>query len=186
VTAGQFISVADVSGGKLIFTPAANANGSNYANFTFRVQDNGGTVSGGVDTDSTARTVTINVTSVNDAPAGTSGTLTAVKNTAYKFKAADFGFTDPNDNPANTLLAVKIALPPSAGIIQDNGIAVTMNQFISAADIATGKLVFTPNSNLVGGPFFLCKFQVEDNGGTANGGVNLDPTAKILDVKITG
>ena len=54
----------------LMFTPAANANGTAYASFTFQVQDDGGTANGGVDLDQSANTITINVTSVNDAPAG--------------------------------------------------------------------------------------------------------------------
>ena len=86
-----------------MFTPAANANGTGYASFTFQVQDNGGTANGGVDLDQTANTMTINVTAVNDAPAGTDNTVTADEDTAYIFAAADFGFTDPNDTPANAL-----------------------------------------------------------------------------------
>ena len=34
-----------------MFTPAANANGTAYASFTFQVQDDGGTANGGVDLD---------------------------------------------------------------------------------------------------------------------------------------
>ena len=45
--------VADITAGKLVFTPAANANGAGYASFTFQVQDDGGTANGGVDLDPT-------------------------------------------------------------------------------------------------------------------------------------
>ena len=68
VTAGDSVIGADITGGKLVFTPAANANGAGYASFTFQVQDDGGTANGGVDLDPSANTMTINVTSVNDAP----------------------------------------------------------------------------------------------------------------------
>ncbi len=57
----------------LVFTPAANANGDGYATFEFTVQDDGGTLNGGVDTDPTANTITIDVTPVNDAPSFTKG-----------------------------------------------------------------------------------------------------------------
>ena len=70
VTAGQFITVADITAGNLVFTPAANANGTAYASFTFQVQDDGGTANGGVDLDPTANALTIDVTAVNDAPSG--------------------------------------------------------------------------------------------------------------------
>src|SRR5262249_8231371 len=43
------------------FTPANGASGLNYANFTFQVQDDGGTANGGVDLDPTANTITFNV-----------------------------------------------------------------------------------------------------------------------------
>ena len=81
VTAGQFVSVADITAGQLVFTPAANANGTGYASFTFQVQDNGGTANGGVDLDPTPNTITVNVTSVNDAPAGTDKTVTTLEDT---------------------------------------------------------------------------------------------------------
>jgi hypothetical protein len=93
VTAGQFVSAADISAGKLLFTPAANANGAGYASFTFQVQDDGGTTNGGVDGDPTPRTMTVNVTNVNDAPQGTSHTVTTLEDTPYTFATSDFGKT---------------------------------------------------------------------------------------------
>src|SRR5439155_272457 len=125
VTAGQFISATDITAGKLVFTPAANANGTGYASLTFQVQDNGGTGNGGVDTDQSPNTITINVTSVNDAPAGTDKSVQIHKNGSHTFVAADFGFTDPNDSPANNLLAVKITTLPATGSLKDNGVNVT-------------------------------------------------------------
>ena len=55
------------------------------------------------------------MTAVNDAPAGTNNTVTTLEDTQYTFTAADFGFTDPNDSPANALTAVKITTMPGAG-----------------------------------------------------------------------
>ncbi len=185
VTAGQFISVADISAGNLIFTPAANANGAGYANFTFQVQDDGGTANGGVNTDPTPKTLTVDVTSVNDAPVGTSGTVTTLEDHAYTFAASNFGFTDPNDNPANNLAAVEITTLPIAGSLTDHGVAVTAGQFISVADISAGNLVFTPAANANGAGYASFTFQVQDDGGTANGGVNTDPTPKTLTVDVT-
>ncbi|WP_444436209.1 retention module-containing protein [Pseudomonas sp. A6] len=60
VTQGQVIAAADL--GKLAFTPAANANGNNYASFTFSVKDSNGAF------DSTPNKLTVNVTPVNDDP----------------------------------------------------------------------------------------------------------------------
>ena len=43
-------------------TPAANATGTPYDSFLFKVQDDGGTANGGANLDSISRTMTINVT----------------------------------------------------------------------------------------------------------------------------
>ncbi|ROH83775.1 hypothetical protein ED236_12265, partial [Pseudomethylobacillus aquaticus] len=69
VTAGQSVSVTDITANKLSFAPALNANGTGYASFTFQVQDNGGTP--GTDLDPVANTITFDVTAVNDAPVAT-------------------------------------------------------------------------------------------------------------------
>ncbi|MDO8955221.1 MAG: cadherin-like domain-containing protein [Gammaproteobacteria bacterium] len=185
VTAGQVISAANIASGLLRFTPAAHANGAGNASFTFQVQDNGGTANGGVDQDASANTITVNVTSVNDAPAGTNKTITTLEDTAYTFTAADFGFTDPNDSPANTLSGVRISSLPATGSLTLNGVAVTVNQVISAANINSGLLRFTPVSNANGAGNASFTFRVQDNGGTANGGINLDGSANTITFNVT-
>jgi hypothetical protein len=185
VTAGQFVSATDVAANKLKFTPAANARGAGYASFTFQVQDDGGTANGGVDLDPTPRTITVDVTSVNDAPAGASKTVTTLEDTDYTFAALDFGFTDANDSPANALLAVKVTTLPAAGTLKLNGVAVTAGQFVSATDVAANKLKFTPALNARGAGYASFTFQVQDDGGTANGGVDLDPTSRTITVDVT-
>src|SRR5207344_825757 len=184
VTAGQFIPVADIVAGLLKFTPAANANGAAYASFTFQVQDNGGTANGGVDLDQSPNTITVNVTSVNDAPAGTDKTITTLEDTTYTFTAADFGITDLNDNPANALSAVKISTLPAAGSLKDNGVAVTAGQFVSVSDISAGLLKFTPAANASGAGYASFTFQVQDNGGTTNGGVDLDGSPNTITIDV--
>ena len=171
VTANQSIAVADL--GKLVFTPAANANGTGYASIGFKVQDNGGTANGGVDT-SAAATLTINVTPVNDAPTGTSKALTMLEDGSKVFSAADFGFTDAD---GNTLKAVLITTLPKAGTLKLNGVSVTANQSIAVADL--GKLVFTPAANANGTGYASIGFKVQDNGGTANGGVDTSAAATL-------
>ena len=60
VVPGQLISAGDL--GKLVFSPEANANGSNYAQISFSLQDSNGAF------DTSPNTLQINVTPVNDAP----------------------------------------------------------------------------------------------------------------------
>ena len=180
VVAGNFIPVADITGNKLVFTPAANASGTPHATFTFQVQDDGGTVSGGVDLDQIANTITVNVTARNDAPSGTNKTVTTTEEVAYTLVQADFGFSDPSDSPANTLTAVRITTLPLVGPLRNNGVAVVAGSSIPVADIIANKLVFTPVLNGNGSPYATFTFQVQDNGGTANSGADLDPSANTI------
>src|SRR5258705_350830 len=128
----------------------------------FRSQDNGGTAGSGVDLDPTANTMTINVTSVNDAPSGANNTVTTNEDTAYTFTAADFGFNHTNNSPTNALLAVKNTTLPSEGTLSDNGVAVTLGQFVSVTDINGGLLKFTPAPNANVSPETTSPFQVQD------------------------
>src|SRR5205085_1929079 len=159
-------------------TPAANANGSTA--FSFQVQDDGGTANGGVNLDQSANTLTVNITSVNDAPAGTDGSVTTLEDTAKVLTAANFGFTDTNDSPANALAAVEITTLPGSGSLALNGVAVTAGQLVSVADINAGLLVYTPAANANGSTAF--SFQVQYDCATPYGGVNLDQSANTLTV----
>jgi VCBS repeat-containing protein len=165
---GQLI--LDNNTGLFIYTPPLNFNDTD----TFTYVANDGT------NDSNIATVTITVNAVNDAPSGTDNTVTTNEDTNYTFTVADFGFTDPNDTPANVLQAVRIATLPEAGTLTNDGVAVIAGQSISVTDLNGGKLVFTPAANANGSPYTSFTFQVQDNGGTANGGVDLDATANTM------
>jgi VCBS repeat-containing protein len=62
VTAGQVIAVSDITGGHLVFTPTADANGTGYASLTFSIRDSHSTY------DRAPNTLAFNLTAVNDAP----------------------------------------------------------------------------------------------------------------------
>ena len=113
-------------------------------------------------------TITVNVTAVNDPPSGANNTVTTLEDTAYTFTAADFGFSDPNDSPANGLLAVRISTLPTPGTLRLTGVAVTAGQSITLANITAG-LFFTPVIDANGLNYASFTFQVQDDGGTANG-----------------
>jgi Ca2+-binding RTX toxin-like protein len=92
------------------------------------------------------------------------------------FASADFGFSDPD---SNHLLAVKLDTLPSLGTLTDNGVAVTPGQVVSVADITGGKLIYHAPAISTAAHVDLT-FQVQDDGGTANGGIDLDPTPNDL------
>ena len=184
ITAGQSVLASSISGGNLKFTPAANANGASYASFTFQVQDDGGTVNSGNDLDPSPNTMTINVTAVNDPPTGTSTAVTILEEGQYVFASADFGFSDPNDVPPNTLSAVRITTLPVAGSLTLSGSGVSAGQLIAVANINAGNLKFTPVVNGNGSPYATFTFQVRDTGGTTNGGIDLDPTPRTFTINV--
>src|SRR5205807_327025 len=111
-----------------------DASGVGYAAFTFQVKDNGGTTAGGVDLDPNAKTITFNVTSVNDPPMGTDARFLVVPGTVHTFSASDFGFSDPTDVPPNVLASVIIVSLPLKGALTLNGVAVTAGQEIAGPD----------------------------------------------------
>ena len=161
--------------GTLNYIAAANFTGTDTVTYT--VDDgNGGTDTG---------TLTVTVTPVNDAPTGTDGTVTATEDTPYSFSASDFGFNDSNDSPANNLLNVVIKSLPAAGagVLTLSGSAVAIDDVISAAQIPN--LVFTPVGDLGGTGVASFTFVVQDDGGTANGGVDTDPTPNTLTIDVT-
>ncbi len=153
-------------------------NADRTATVTFN--DGGHDGSGGALADSSV--VTIHVTPVNDAPAGTNGTVTTAEDTAYALKASDFGFTDVD---GNALAAVKISTLPGAGTLYLNDVAVKAGAFVPVAEIAAGHLVFVPAANANGNSYASLTFQVQDSGGTTNGGVDLDQSPNMLTINVT-
>src|SRR5262249_22068740 len=98
--------------------------------------------------------------------------------------AADFGFSDTSDTPADNFLGVVITTPPLAGNLRLNGVAVNASQLVLRSDIDTGKLVYTaPSSQPSQTPTIA--FQVKDAGGTAGGGLDLDPSPSTLALNIS-
>ena len=141
---------------------------------------------GGDGNDVTLTDIGPHVVTPNNAPSGADKTVATQLNTDYVFTVADFGFSDPLDAPPNNLQAVKITTLPSVGTLKDNNVAVTAGQFVSAADIAAGKLTFSPVMSGSGSPYASFTFQVQDDGGTAGGGVDLDPTPNTITINVTG
>src|SRR5205807_1604490 len=164
VAANDVVPVADITANKLVFTPVANANGSPYASFKFRVSDDGGTANGGVDTSTSDNTITVDVTSVNDAPTGADKTVTTNEDTPYTFGTGDFGFADAADSPANAFASVKVISTPAAGTLASYPARLSSDLVVPVADITANKLVFTPVANANGSRYAAFKFRVSDDG----------------------
>ncbi|MEO8807592.1 MAG: tandem-95 repeat protein, partial [Burkholderiaceae bacterium] len=117
--------------GTLAFTPAANFTGPVLISYT--VTDPSGAVS--------TANVTVNV-GTNTPPTGTDATRTLAEDGSHAVQTSDFGFADADSG--QTLANVRIDTLPASGSLRLDGGAVVAGQVVSAADIAAGKLVFTP------------------------------------------
>ena len=86
VTADHVVTTAQLDNGDLVFTPAANAHGSGYATFTFKVSD-------GDAESADAYTMTIDVTAVNDAATG-APTISGIAMVGQTLTASTAGIAD--------------------------------------------------------------------------------------------
>jgi len=176
---GAVGGAVSISGTNVLFTPAANFNGT--ASFDYTVRDDG-TTAGSSDPRSVTGHVSFGVTSVNDPPVATNAGVTIFEDTPATLGV--FPFSDPLDSPPNHLAAVKIISGPTAGVLTDDGLPTSAGASISAVDIASGKVVYTPGHDANGDNYASLTFQVQDDGGTANGGNDLS-AVKTLTINVT-
>ncbi len=152
------------STGVLSFTLAANASGS--ATITVTLSDNGGTANGGADT-SGPQSFSITVNAVNDAPSFVSGGNVTVNEDSGAYSAA--WATAISAGPTNEA-GQTVAFFAS----NDNGALFSVQPAVSAS----GVLTFTPAANASGTA--TVSVYAKDNGGTANGGVDVSATVTFV------
>ncbi len=136
----------DPTDDKVIYTPAANFNGSD--SFDYTIIDSDG--------DTSTATVTVTVNAVNDPPVPDDEILTAVAGVTITLDVLD-GDTDPNGD-ALTITQV------DGNPITNNGAAITLSDGTTVA-LVDGKLVVTPATGIATTSF---TYTVDDgNGGVA-------------------
>ena len=158
ISAGNTVSVANISANLFKFKPVANENGAPYTNFTFRVND-------GTDYSVLpAYTMTIDVTGINSEPTFTPGGNQTVN----------------EDAGAQTVPAWATAI--NKGGVDEAGQTLTFNitndnlaLFAVQPDVdeVSGDLTYTPAVNTYG--VANIDIYLEDDGGTANGGDDASP-----------
>ena len=127
--------------------------------------------------------VSISVTAVNDAPSGTNITVTLNEDAFTTLSRSTFGFSDLASE-GNSFVSVTVN-PTSAGTLTLNGVAITGPTVVTVAQLDSGLLRFTPVANANGTGYANFTFQVTDSGGTANGGVDTDPTPNTVTFNVT-
>ncbi len=155
VTVAQEISRADLDGSLLVYTPAANGNGTPYTTFTYQVSD-------GQLYSSISYSVTINVGPVNDLPTSTNDSITILEDMTYPLRTTSFRYHDIENTP---LSKVKITQLPQVGKLLLVANDVQLNQEITKADIDAGLLTYVPVSNAFGFSYDNIMFQVSDGTG---------------------
>jgi len=140
---------------------------------------------------SNTATASVTINAVNDAPSGADKTVITNEDTDYAFKVVDFGFTDVE---SDALLNVIIASAPSNGTLYldsnadgiiDDGEALAANAVVAVADITAGQLKFQPASDANGTGYDSFTFQVQDDGGVANTGIDIDQSANTITINVT-
>jgi VCBS repeat-containing protein len=135
VTAGQVITTADLAAGQLVFTPAANANGTGYARMTFSVRDSTNLY------DPTPNTLTVNITAVNDRPVITANSGSSVaEGGTDTITSAELAAVDVDNSAAQ--LRFSVGTGPAHGRLELTtrpGVALAT---FTQADLAANRLVY--------------------------------------------
>ena len=163
VVTGQAIAAAQI--GQLAFVPQPGVSSIAYDSFDFVLQDDGGTAGGGVDTGQVLRTITIDVSAVNDPPSGTDVTAVTLEELPYTFSIADFGFTDTDNHQFQSVIIDSL---PATGELQLAGLPVTAGQSINVGLL--NELIYVPAADVSGQAIDSFRHRVVDDGGTAASG----------------
>jgi CSLREA domain-containing protein len=163
------------------FDIPGDADGNNIYDVVVRVSD-GGLAS--------TQHLSITVLNRNEMPQGNDGRIVVAEDGAHVFTLADFGFADALDTPANNLAAVQIVSGPVRSVLSLGGQAVLDGQWVAAADIAAGLLIYAPSAEESGSAYAALTFRVRDDGGGSDteAGVHtlvLDVTA-VNDAPVAG
>ncbi len=121
----------------------------------------------------------------NHSPSGTDATTSILEDATFTFAASNFGFNDLLDSPANNFVDVETTtLPaPLEGVLELGVEFVFAGQVIAAASLNNLRFVTTANLNGANKGSFT--FRVRDDGGVANGGMDLDPSPNTFAFNIT-
>jgi FG-GAP-like repeat len=94
----------------------------------------------------------------NSLPSSASFDITVIENGAYTFSEGSFAFNDLDG--AETITLLQITSLPTMGILSLNGVAVTLGQQLTSAELES--LVYTPNPGVFGQNLDAFNFIVSD------------------------
>ncbi|MDQ2095164.1 cadherin-like domain-containing protein, partial [Rhodalgimonas zhirmunskyi] len=126
--------------------------------------NSGGNTAGGPAALTDSLSASITIVEQNDAPDASDSTVTAIEDTTYVFKVADFNYTQPGGE-TDAMDGVRIDTLPGVGALLLNGVAVSQGDIIAQSDIVAGNLTYVPPANDNGAGFKSFAFSVRDDRG---------------------
>ena len=171
------IAPAVASNGTLTYTLAANANGS--ADFSVRVQDDGGTADNGVDT-SDSQIFTVTVQAVNDPPQATYGSGSAHPvGTLGSQTISNFASSiapGPLDESAQLVTFETTVVRDAVGIVSNVAIDPAGSLSYTLERVCPGGGDACADEEVINVGAAEIEVNAMDDGGTANGGNDRGPT----------
>jgi len=164
---------------KLKFEPVANASGIPYTDFTYKVQDQFGAKS------ILNYKMTIKIPPLNSPPTSNSNiNITINEDEDRKFLKTEFGYTDPDGDPLNSLIIT--AVPDKGKLYLDNnnnntidaGETLNINSSVSVSAIDSGFFKYEPGKDSSGSPYTTFKFKVTDK-------INTSSTVSTVTINVT-
>lgn len=95
----------------------------------------------------------------NNAPTAANTIVNTDEDSEYKFLLSDFNFSDID---GDSLTKIQITALETVGSLELRGVAVTLNQEVTLADITAGDLVFIPVADENGANYDNFEFRVHD------------------------
>lgn len=166
VTNGMTITVAQIA--SMIYTPAADGNGTPRSTITFKGND--------TDLGTVSATMSINITGVNDPPVAQTSNVTTNEEVAKTFAVSDFTIADPEGDALVSITVSGISLASGDTLTVNQGagaVTLTNGTTVTAAQIST--LIYTPALNGNGTPRSTFLFVANDAAtGTVSATMNIN------------
>jgi hypothetical protein len=167
-----FLVPPTIVSGNLAFTLSPNFNGSGV--IKIKVKDDGGTLNGGVD-ETTEQDILINVTAINDAPTFIPAVTTiSLNEDAPAYTYTNFFTSISRGGGIDEITQIFMPLV----VNNPNPSAFSVQPFIDNISGATADLKFTLAPDFNG--TINIGIQIQDDGGTANGGLNTSNSQNII------
>jgi hypothetical protein len=140
IGAGNFVSAETIAAGQFFFEAGLNANGSNFAAFTFQVRDSSGAE------DASPNTITVNVLAVNDPPlyrnfnSGSAGTFNEGQPTPLRLDQMGNGEVDDIDSTDFSGGWLKVSIV-AGGTSSEDVLGIANAGAVSVSDTEAGSTV---------------------------------------------